>query len=71
MRTIISIFLIIIIETVQCLDLEWFYTFLAKDVSNNPNCNVQKQAFLKGIENREKWALKSEYKKQTLLKNSI
>lgn len=44
---------------VQCLDLDLLYLLLNKEVSDNPECEAQKNDFLEGLRNNETWALKS------------
>lgn len=52
---------IIFVNSAHCLDLDWFYLFLNKEVVNNPVCNTQKNALVEGLQNREAWALESEF----------
>lgn len=59
MVTMLWIVFIIFINSVQCADFDWFYLFLNKEISNNPECNAQKNAFIQALQNRETWALQS------------
>lgn len=53
------VIIIIVLNPVQCVKTDWFYWLLTKEITNNPDCNIQKNAFLEALENRELWALQS------------
>lgn len=45
----------------NCLNINIFYKYLKKNVNQSLACQLQKKVFLKSLESRETWALKSKY----------
>lgn len=58
MFVIVPVVFIAFVNSVQCLD--WLDLLLSKEITDNTECNVQRNAFLEALSKDELWALQSE-----------